>query len=274
MHRLAAILSLSFLAIYGLYAENHAGFPDVNNNGKTAIVAHRGFWKNDEAKGSQNSIASLSLAQSNGFWGSECDIHLTSDGEVIVNHDPTVGGLKISEHNYDKLSEHLLPNGERRPTFDEYLTAAKKDSSTVLVVEFKAQGSDANDEALIQKALRAIEAHGLYMPERVAFISFSYYTCKRIAQIAPQFTNQYLSGDKSPDELASDGINGIDYNVYALLKHPEWIDCAHKLGMSVNVWTVDNKEDMKKCIAYKVDAITTNYPLKLREILGDNELKK
>ena len=274
MRRLAAILSLLIFAATGLFAGNKSKFPAVDNGGKTAIVAHRGFWKNNGAKDSQNSIAAFSLAQSNGFWGSECDIHLTADGEIIVNHDPTIDGLSIAEHSYAELSEHLLPNGEKRPTFDEYLSMTRKKRSTVLVVELKAQGSDARDEALIQKALKSIKSHGLYNPRRVAFISFSYYTCKRIAQIAPKFTNQYLSGNKAPDEVASDGINGIDYNGYVLLEHPDWIECAHKLGMSVNVWTIDNEENMRKCIEYKVDAITTNEPLKLRGILGDNELKK
>lgn len=248
-------------------------FPEVNHNGKVAIAAHRGFWKCEEAQNSQNSIASLSLAQENAFWGSECDIHLTSDGEIIVNHDHDIEGLKISEHTYEELSSHLLANGEKRPTFDEYLTQAEKAPRTVLVVEFKSQGSDERDEALVQKALAKIKEHGLYEPSRVAFISFSYYSCKRVAQLAPEFTNQYLNGDIAPAQLAKVGINGIDYKYKVFEEHSEWIKEAHDLGMSVNVWTVNKTKDMQKFIDLGVDVITTNEPLKLRELLSDKEYK-
>ena len=44
--------------------------------------------------------------------------------------------------------------------------------------------------------------------------------------------------------------------------------------MSVNVWTVDAKEDMQAMIDLGVDCITTNYPLLARELLGERELKR
>lgn len=249
-------------------------FPKVEQNGRIAIAAHRGFWKCEEAKESQNSIASLTLAQQNGFWGSECDIHLTSDGEIIVNHDNDIDGLKISKHTYAELSGHLLPNGEKRPTLDEYLTQAQKAPKTTLIIEFKEQDSQQIEEELIQKTLKALKAHKLYSPQRVAFISFSHYTCLRIAKLAPEFTNQYLNGDIAPATLAAEGINGIDYKYTVLDEHPEWIKEAHDNGMSVNVWTVNKTADLKKFIELGVDAITTNEPLRLRKLLGDKEYAK
>ena len=54
-------------------------FPNVAHEGKTAIVAHRGYWNCAAAGFAQNSLASLREAQTAGFWGSECDVHLTSD---------------------------------------------------------------------------------------------------------------------------------------------------------------------------------------------------
>ena len=50
-------------------------------------------------------------------------------------------------------------------------------------------------------------------------------------------------------------------------KHPEWIKEAHELGLKVNVWTVDEVEDMKSLIEQKVDFITTNEPVILQEEL-------
>ena len=73
--------------------------------------------------------------------------------------------------------------------------------------------------------------------------------------------------------LAKAGINGIDYHYNVLYEHPEWVEEAHDLGMSVNVWTVNKAKDMRNFIDMGVDVITTNEPLLLREILGDKEFK-
>ena len=60
---------------------------------KTAITAHRGYWKCEEAKNAQNSIASFRLAQEYGLWGSEFDVRLTKDDVVVVNHDSDINGI-------------------------------------------------------------------------------------------------------------------------------------------------------------------------------------
>ena len=41
--------------------------------------------------------------------------------------------------------------------------------------------------------------------------------------------------------------------------------------MSVNVWTVNDREKIKKMADLGVDCITTNEPLLVREILGSKE---
>lgn len=274
IYAMAALVLTACSATKKASSAGKTSFPKIEQGGKVAIAAHRGFWKCDAAVNSQNSIASLRLAQENGFWGSECDIHLTADGEIIVNHDPEIDGLKISKNTYRMLCGHLLGNGEKRPTFDEYLAQAAKAPKTVLVVEFKKQDDEKTEEELVKKALKALKAHGLYDPSRIAFISFSHYICKRIAVLCPEFVNQYLEGDIAPSVLASEGINGIDYKYTVFAAHPEWVKEAHDHGMSVNVWTVNKAKDMKKFIELGVDAITTNEPLLLRELLGEKEYAK
>ena len=56
----------------------------------------------------------------------------------------------------------------------------------------------------------------------------------------------YLSGDKSPAELHEKGYTGIDYHQNVITSHPEWVEEAHRLGMTVNAWTVNGTEDMMK----------------------------
>ena len=62
---------------------------------KIAVTAHRGFWNCEEAGYAENSIKSLELAQQNGLWGSEFDVHITSDLVMLVHHDPDIDEMRI-----------------------------------------------------------------------------------------------------------------------------------------------------------------------------------
>lgn len=233
---------------------------------KTQIVAHRGHWEGN----AQNSIASLAMAQEFGCWGSECDVHLTADGTVVVNHDRHVEGMDVQATPLDSLRTVILANGERIPTLDEYLDQALKDPSCMLVVEIKPHEGQEREALVVKTCLESIRGKDMLHPDRVCFISFSYFICKELARECPGFTVQYLEGDKTPAEVHADGINGIDYHYFRFREHPEWVQEAHKLGMSVNVWTVDEPEDIRQMIALGVDQITTNKPALVREILAEN----
>ncbi|MBQ0005959.1 MAG: glycerophosphodiester phosphodiesterase [Alistipes sp.] len=266
--------SLFLLVSACCFSQSHCGYCKDScsdksaRTGQVAIVAHRGFWNTDATSFSENSIASLHQAAINGFWGCELDIHITCNGKIIVNHDSEINGKKISECKYKDFSKNLLPNGEKRPLLDDYLSVASGYPLTKLVIEFK----DA-ENGIVEKTMKLLKRYGMDSPKRTMFISFNQKACMRVAELYPEYTNQYLTGDLSPEEVHKMGINGIDYHYARFKEHPEWVGQAHKLGMSVNVWTVDNKEDMEEMIALGVDAITTNKPLLLRSILSELELK-
>lgn len=248
-------------------------FPKINQNGKVGIVAHRGFWKCEAAGYMENTIASLKAAQDNGFWGSEFDIHITSDDVVIVNHNADIQGVKIADNPYSVFAAMTHKNGEHPATLDEYLTQGEKCATTMLIVELKPQKNKEREDLLWEKTVQALKAHNLYNPKRVAFISFSHYLCQRVAADAPEFVNQYLNGDFAPQILKNEGINGIDYHQGVFFSFPDYIKKCHELGMSANVWTVDKEHNMHSLIHMGVDQLTTNEPLLAREILGDEEFK-
>lgn len=248
-------------------------FPNVAHEGRTAIVAHRGYWNCAAAGFAENSLASLREAQAEGFWGSECDVHLTSDDIVVVHHDALIRGRRIHVNSFDSFSPHRLKNGEPLPTLDEYLVQAKESGRTVLVIELKPQENAAREDKLVELTLKSLREQGLYLPERINFISFSKHICELIAKQCPDFTNQYLNGDLSPEQLAAAGINGLDYEQSVIYRDPSIVARAHTLGMSVNVWTVDKARDLRFFIQLGVDAITTNEPMLLRELLDNKEFK-
>ena len=92
------------------------------------------------------------------------------------------------------------------------------------------------------------------------YISFSIEACQAIHALAPDAEVAYLEGDRTPEQLHRMGLTGIDYHLDRFREHPEWVSEAHQLGMNVNVWTVDNPDDIRAMKALGVDYITTNEP--------------
>ena len=57
------------------------------------VIAHRGFWTTDGS--AQNSLAALVKADSIHCYGSEFDVWLTTDNQLVVNHDATFKGVTM-----------------------------------------------------------------------------------------------------------------------------------------------------------------------------------
>ena len=245
---------------------------------KTEIVAHRGYWEGN----AENSIASFRKAQEFGCWGSEFDIHLTADGVPVINHDQVIAGTDIQKSSFEDVRAHRLANGEHVPTLAEYMAQAARSRECMPVLELKPQGTPEKEDELVDKCLQALRPAAprnvppefasfarRQEPTKVVFISFSHHICQELAKKAPDYTVQYLNGDLSPAQLHAEGINGLDYHYSVFYKHPEWVKEAQDLGMSVNVWTVDDPKDIRAMRDLGVDQITTNKPALVREILWE-----
>lgn len=243
----------------------------IKKSNRTGIVAHRGFWNCEEAGYARNSVAALKCAQDNHFWGSEFDVNMTADSVLIVFHDSFIDGKRIEDYPYSEFADFKLANGECIPTIDQYLEQGRKDPRTTLVYELKPHSSPEVEDLFIELTISKLKEYRLLKPRRVIFISFSYHICKRLAELLPEFTVQYLNGDKAPEAVYEDGINGIDYYFSIFQTHPEWRAQASELGMSTNAWTVNHEKDMRSMIDMQVMYITTDNPLQLREVLRKSE---
>lgn len=245
-------------------------------NEGTGIVAHRGFWNCEEAGFARNSVAALRCAQEAGFWGSEFDVNMTSDGVLLVYHDSDVEGKNIENNPHEAFKYFRLENGEPIPTIDDYLIQGKKYPETMLVYELKKHSCNEVEDRVVDMTIEKLKEHDLLDPSKVMFISFSYHMCKRLAEKLPEFTVQYLSGDKKPSTVKADKINGIDYHYDILTINKKWVKAAHDLEMSVNAWTVNKVSNMEHMLDIKVDMLTTDFPLEARKVMekkGITELK-
>lgn len=230
------------------------------------VIAHRGYW---ETPGSaQNSLTAFIKADSIGVFGSEIDVWLTADDRLIVNHDRIFKGTDIDmeRSTQREICNIVLPNGENIPTLDAYLRLVASKPDTRLILEMKSL-SDLNREDLAaEKIVKSLRKYGLV--ERTDIIAFSLNACLAFKKLLPDSKIYYLDGDLAPKKIKKLGLAGIDYSVKVLRKHPEWVEQAHKLGLEVNVWTVDEEEDMRYFIDLGVDYITTNFPEQLQQLLG------
>ena len=229
------------------------------------IVAHRGYW--DAAGSAQNSLRSLAKADSVGSWGSEFDVWRSSDGVLFCNHDRTFKGVTFTDATSKVISAVVLDNGEPVPTLESMLEEAGRHPSLRLVFELKEHADKTAEEAAVRESIALVEKMGL--ADRTEYISFSKQAIINFARHAPAGTDiYYLTGDLTPAQVKVVGGTGIDYNINILKAHPEWIAEAHDLGMKVNIWTVDQPEDMKWCIDNGADIITTNQPVVLSEVIA------
>lgn len=224
---------------------------------RTQVIAHRGHWRTEGA--AQNSLASLRRAAEAGVYGSEFDVHMTFDSCLLVNHDADVNGLKIATTDCATLKAQTLANGEHPSTLDEYLEEGRKHPNLQLILEIKRQKSKEWEDALTRKVVETVNAKGLR--HQVEYISFSGNVCRLVRQLDPKATIYYVNGDLAPGEVKALGFQGIDYNHEVLRQHPGWTGEAHALGLKVNAWTVDGKEDIQQLIDNGVDFITTNEPM-------------
>lgn len=231
----------------------------------TQIIAHRGDWMPEGS--AQNSRASLQRALDLGIFGSEIDIWLTRDGHIMVNHDRTFQGITPEDTTYAACRKIRLKNGESMPQLKDLLKILKKSKSpTRLVVEVKSHSLPQRSRDCAAAAVAAIRKYGV--EDRVLYISFSIEACETIHQLAPKADVAYLSGNRAPKELHDMGLTGIDYHIKVFRQHPEWVEEAHALGMNVNVWTVDEAEDIQAMQQLGVDYITTNKPTLCEELIN------
>lgn len=232
-------------------------------NGQTRVIAHRGYWNTPGS--AQNSLTALRLAHELSIYGSEFDVWITSDGIPVVNHDAVIDSLCLEDQTYEQLQHITLSNGENIPTLEQYLESGSKLPDIKLVLEIKPHKRIVNEDLLVNKVVDMV--HSFNLEDRVDYISFSMNICKELKRKSPQATIIYLTGNVSPTDLKTLGLSGLDYSYKTLSEHPEWIDEARNLGLTTNVWTVNDTTMMKAFIEKGIDFITTDNPIELNQLL-------
>jgi glycerophosphoryl diester phosphodiesterase len=239
---------------------------------RTQIVAHRGYHPGNVP---ENSLASLVEAQKLGVYGSEFDVYVTLDNEVVLYHNASFSGNEVAGNaqwsgkrpdscNYTEIKDYKLANGEPIPTLNDYLVQAQKYPNTKLILEIKSHNTAEKNMRAAKTCFEMVKAKN--MQHQVEYIAFDYDICKELVRLDPNAMVQYLSGNKAPKSVLADGIRGIDYTYSKLTD--AWINEANELGMTVNVWTVNSESQMLDFMNKGVDLITTDESEKAMKLVG------
>ena len=232
---------LATLAMLTVVGTSTAKSPKTQTN----VIAHRGYWKTSGSH--ENSIASIKKAVEHKMYGAEFDVWLTADNVPVVYHNSkTANGILIQNTTLADLRAKAdkLPNGEVIPTLDEYLTAWNH-GSTKLICEIKRHRDDQRNRDIVHETIKVMNAHNVGADE-AQYITFGRTSIEELLKADVPQEIIYLNGDMTPQELKDWGVDGFDYSYKVLDQHPEWIQEARELGLSSNVWTIDDPALMQK----------------------------
>ena len=237
------------------------------------IIANGGYHKH-ASSGVKNSMSAFKAAQKLKVYGSECDVNLTKDGEVVIAnsgvhpHRKANPKADVQRSTLEKLLGIPYANGEYISTLEEFLKRAAKKPATKLILELKNQATPQRESELVEGVLSIVEKMG--MQNNVEYIAFHPWTCFELAKKASEGSKiSYLNGNYDPTYIKGMGCTGIDYKFSVLKKKKNWIKQAHKLGLTVNVWTVNKEEDIRWCIQNGVDYITTDEPTLVKKVIKE-----
>ena len=153
---------------------------------RTTPIAHRGLW--DETV-PENSLTSYRRAIEAGF-PIEIDVHLTTDGKIVVAHDDDFSRLcgvqkPVRECSSQEIRTfRLLGTEEPVPFLDE--TLALVDGKVPLLIEIKDHPDPGPLEEALVRMLR--NYRGAF-----AIQSFNPFLLKRIKRLAPEFLRGLLA---------------------------------------------------------------------------------
>jgi glycerophosphoryl diester phosphodiesterase len=215
------------------------------------IVAHRGASK--AAK--ENTIEAFHLARTMGAAMVELDVRRTSDNALAVHHDPHIDGVAIVSMTRAELPTWV-------PLLHEALDACEGMEVNIEIKNDQTEVDFDETRSLVPAVIELLRIRG--DGDRMLISSFDRETVRAVRAQEPTLRTGYLFTipelplDKFMAGIAAEGHVAIHPNRYAAVV--ELCDAAHRVGLAVNVWTVDKPEEMLKLAANGVDAIITNVP--------------
>jgi glycerophosphoryl diester phosphodiesterase len=238
---------------------------------RVANIAHRGA----SGQAPENTLAAIRAAIAMGSDMVELDLQMSRDGQIVVIHDEdlsrTAGVLgRVGEKNLQELKRldvggwyHRSFEGERIPTLGEVLSESHGKVRLDLELKERSAAEGVFEERLID----ALNREG--MAEEVLISSFHWEMLRNVRKIHPRVEIGLLcrSRDGVFAEAAAFGASTAIYP--RRLARKETIRETHEKGLRCYVYTVNDPDEMLRCVKDGVDGICTDFPDRLNTLLRD-----
>lgn len=269
-------------------------FRGIHTSKCPRIIAHRGA----SGDAPENTIAAFARAFEDGADILEMDVRPAADGQIIVCHDRclerttdgtgcvdemTLEQLKALDAGFHFTKDHgrtfpFRDKGVRIPTLQEVLI---RFPMMLLNIELKA-----NSPRFFADVIALLERHKRL--EDVMFLvgGNSHSLVKMIRSAAPSAESghsrreiltflllsklrcPFLFRPKSRIIQIPDRYRGWKVATPLLVNH------AHRLGMEVHIWTVNDEARMRECLESGVDGIFTDFPARMKKVIGSLDCSK
>ncbi|MCP4670783.1 MAG: hypothetical protein GY857_05705 [Desulfobacula sp.] len=271
----------------------------------TTIIAHRGA----RSIAPENTIAAAKKAFELGADLWETDVAVTKDEHLILFHDdslerttnvkkvfPSDTNLTFTEYTLEQIKK--LDTGSRYIATDPFGEIKKGNLTKEELLSFKAEKIPTLEEALLftKEKLWKVNLELKKLPQRfkdypvpekvIAIIrdiginkaqiivsSFNHDWLQSVHDMEPEIEIQALIGYSFTDPLKWGDYSFETYNARSTLIDEKQIKTARKKGRKINLFTVNNIQEMENFIEQGVDGIITDYPQRLRNLVR-KELEK
>jgi len=209
----------------------------------TILLGHRGARAFGHIP--ENTLASFELCLQQGCDGFEFDVRLSADGQAVICHDATVGGVKIENAASESLAlpalEEVLRQFAHRAFLDIELKVAGLERQTLAELRKFPPQKGYVVSSFLPEVLGALRGLDAMVP--LGFL------CD---------TRDQLRGwHESPAEWVIPQFELADR---------ELVEAVHAAGKRIMVWTVNRAERMREFVEWGVDAIISDETERLANI--------
>ena len=219
---------------------------------QTLVVGHRGA----AAYKPENTLPAFEEAIASQAVATECDVHVSQDGELAVMHDATLDRTTSLKGAVKETAMSIM-RAAGVPTLAD-LTKVTKDR-IVLVVEIK------EGEGVEQKVVDHLTAEK--MVDQTICFSFG---AERVARVKAANPDQYsvwlVAKPESPEQVFARlrEIKGDAFGVQYKNATPELASAARERKIPMFVWTVPPGPEVDRLKALRVNFIITDHPRDVR----------
>jgi glycerophosphoryl diester phosphodiesterase len=259
------------------------------------VVAHRG----SSAEEPEHTLKAYLLAIEVGADALECDVRLTADGHLVCVHDRRVNRTSNGQGRVSTLELADLESldwGSWRADWADVLDSEQPDRNRGQLLTLRAlltavQAADRPIQLAIEtkhptryagqverKLFQVLKEFDLLQPRPdgsspARVMSFSSVALARMRQLAPGLPLVQLAEDRLRVRWFLEGglpkgVRILGTSIELLERHPNVVAKAQAMGYRLHVYTVDRTAEIDLCISLGVDAIITNRPRHVLELLG------